>query len=583
MVLPQGWRFLTACILLLATQSGTSGQNYWDTFSHSSAVSGAFQQLPFCQETVEVNPPLLKFSEWSFSNTSVLLQLPVDPETRNFVRKVPNAIFSVVLPTPLSSPPILVAIADTALSELLDLDPCNCISSEHFVHFIAGSWPHPQGTHLAHRYGGHQFGLWAGQLGDGRAVLLGEYCNKRGEHWELQLKGSGRTPYSRNGDGRAVLRSSVREFLVSEAMHYLGVPTSRVASLVVSNERAWRDQFYDGHPRKERTGVVLRLAPSWFRIGSLEILYYSREFSLLKQLVDLIIEHHFPHITGPLKYVELFATVVNMTAQLIAQWQAVGFAHGVCNTDNFSLLSLTIDYGPFGFMESYDPDFVPNTSDDEGRYRFGNQPHVGLYNLEKLMQAMRRLLEKDWERAEEALHNYAHVFNAAYLGLMRQKLGLIGEDESDETLLVRLLELMQATQADYTMTLRELSEISMPGLLSGVPPQNYYWTLPRLQQYPEWKQWVKRYAARAETGHPAVSYREGLRMQRMQAANPRYILRNYMAERAIQLAEQGDYSEIHKLYRVLKRPFVRVEEAEAVGYAGSPPVWASSLRVSCSS
>ena len=524
---------------------------------------------------------LKKFSEWSFTSPSPLLGLPVDPEKKNFIRQVPNAIFSHCPPTPLSSPPTLAVLATGTLAELLDLDPSDCLSSQQFVEFVAGTWQHPGALHLAHRYGGHQFGMWAGQLGDGRAVLLGEYVDLRGQRWELQLKGSGRTPYSRRGDGRAVLRSSLREFLASEAMFHLGVPTSRAATVAVSEEQVWRDQFYDGHPKLEKTAVVLRVAPSWFRIGSLEILHRSGEHALLRELVDLILDTHFPHLRGPMQYHKLFSTIVNMTAQLVAHWQAVGFAHGVCNTDNFSLLGITIDYGPFGFMDSYDADYVPNTSDDQGRYSFSNQPHTGLYNSQKLMEAMGHLLREDLEWAQTALYGYAAVFNKEYLHLMRQKLGLATEDERDEGLVIRLLDLMQAAQADYTMTFRELSEVSVSELQCDTLPASY-WALPTLCQHPQWPQWLMLYASRVYSNHLATSYSEGIRMQKMQSANPRYILRNHMAETAIQLAERGDFSEVRRLHQVLMRPFENQPDADT-RYSRAPPPWAWRLKVSCSS
>ena len=566
--------------LVLATSQSFTNHIRNSKFSSRARESGFFLSQQLCQQNV-ADRTLLKFSQWSFANDTVLHKLPVDRERKNYVRKVSNAIFSSVLPTPLNPPPILAAIAIAPLADLLDLDPCDCASSAQFVDFVGGNWVHPTATPLSHRYGGHQFGYWAGQLGDGRAILLGEYRNRRGEHWELQLKGSGKTPYSRAGDGRAVLRSSVREFLASEAMHYLGVPTSRAVGLVVSEEPVWRDQFYDGHPQQERAAVVLRIAPSWFRIGSLEILHHSREYTLLKQLVDFTIDHYFLHINtvGPRKYAEFFATVVNETAAMVAHWQAVGFAHGVCNTDNFSLLSITIDYGPFGFMDDYDPDFVPNTSDDEGRYSFSNQPRVGFYNLQKLGDALSSLLESE---VESALRGYPLVFNEVYMDLMRRKLGLVGREERDEALVILLLQLMQVTKADYTITFRELSETILHNLVQGNLPETA-WATSKLRLHPKWSIWVTLYAARVRDSYPVVSYAEGLRMQGMQAANPCYVLRNWMAERAIQLAEHGDFSEIHQLYQVLRKPFERQSEGETAGYSRPPPPWSHSLRVSCSS
>ncbi len=562
---------------------------YYSASSTSETAPGpaARDQLHYCPSQLQVGR---KFSEWELSNDSLLLtRFPVDPEPQNFIRKVHSALFSQVRPTPFTSPPLLAAVADEVLTSILDLDPCDCVASEAFLGFVSGGLSEPSGVYLAHRYGGHQFGYWAGQLGDGRAVVVGEFVNKKGERWELQLKGSGKTPYSRHGDGRAVLRSSVREFLASEAMYHLGIPTSRAASLAVSEERAWRDQFYNGNIHQEKTAIVLRLAPSWFRIGSLEILHYSQEHDLLRDLVDFVIEQYFPHISGREKYVDFFATVVNQTAVLIARWLSVGFAHGVCNTDNFSLLSVTIDYGPFGFLDAFNPDFVPNSSDDDGRYSFRNQPHVGFFNLQKMFEAISFLfIEPELhEKAQTSLYAYPVAFNEAYVSAMRQKLGLgatTGLAEAEERLVVWLLEMMADNEADYTMCFRELSETDVVSLLGGNPHSDH-WAIRSLQSHSAWPQWVELYTTvlKIQEANSVVSYSEGLRLERMQEINPRYILRNYMAERAIRLAERGDFSEVHRLYRVLRRPFVRQGEAERAGYTAPPPSWSKDLLVSCSS
>ena len=537
------------------------------------------------------------FSDWSFSNKSPLLQFPIDLEKRNYVRQVYNVSFSNVTPIPFHSAPILAALSSSALQDVLDLDPCDCAHSQGFLSMASGGYPSsPNSLNLAHRYGGHQFGYWAGQLGDGRAVLVGSYINRKGDYWEVQLKGSGKTPYSRRGDGRAVIRSSVREFLASEALHSLGMPTSRAASLVVSNERTWRDQFYDGHPRQELTAIVTRLAPSWFRIGSLEILHYNQEFELLQQTVDFVIKQYFPKLTlldQSHQYAAFFDAVVTQTAEMIAQWQSLGFTHGVCNTDNFSLLSLTIDYGPFGFMEQYDPNFVPNTSDDEGMYRYQNQPSVGHFNLIKLQEAMKSLLingESDQLDMHKTAVVYTTAFNDAFLRLMGDKLGLEGIEDVQqlEILVSDLLQMMENQKADFTMTFRELSETTMVELVTDNLP-GHYWALPRLLAHNAWRSWLLHYhslSARlaASKLEFVASYTEGLRREQMQKRNPRYVLRNWMAEEAIRGAEGfGDFSVVHKLHRVLQSPFITQQEAEDSGYARPPPPWARELRVSCSS
>ncbi|RXM96826.1 Selenoprotein O [Acipenser ruthenus] len=325
-----------------------------------------------CSKTTE---NLHSLDVLEISSKRLLAAFPLDPVRENSVRTVKNCVFSVAQPTPLKGPLKVAAVSKEVLEDILDWD-VSAAETDDFIHFLSGGKLLPGSIPLAHRYGGHQFGVWAGQLGDGRAHLLGEYIN-------------------RNGDGRAVIRSSVREFLCSEVMHYLGIPTSRAASLIVSNEVVWRDQFYNGHVKKEKGAIVARVAKSWFRIGSLEILASFGEIDLLRKLLNFVIDEHFPsvHASDSDKYLDFFSRVVTDTANLIALWMSVGFAHGVCNTDNFSLLSITIDYGPFGFMESYNPNFVPNTSDDEGRYKIGNQANTGMYNLDKLREALNPVLD----------------------------------------------------------------------------------------------------------------------------------------------------------------------------------------------
>ncbi|ETE62820.1 hypothetical protein L345_11424, partial [Ophiophagus hannah] len=358
------------------------------------------------QDYCEKKQKLTTLDEWKLSTEMFTATLPIDHIQENYVREVQDCIFSVGYPTPFKSRVLLVAVSEEVLEEILDLD-MSASSSDDFLQFVSGTKIIFGSLPLTHRYGGHQFGSWAGQLGDGRAHLIGIYTNRFGSRWELQLKGSGRTPYSRRGDGRAVLRSSIREFLGSEAMHYLGIPTSRAASLVVSDDNIWRDQFYNGDIKKERGAIVLRVAKSWFRIGSLEILAQSGELDLL------------------------------------------------------SLLSITIDYGPFGFMDSYNPDFVPNTSDDEGRYKIGNQANVGMFNLNKLLKALNPLFSpRQKQLASQILEGYPEQYYKGFVELFKTKLGLLGENEDDGYLIAFLLKLMEDTRADFTMTFRQLSEIS---------------------------------------------------------------------------------------------------------------------------
>ncbi|XP_023404619.1 protein adenylyltransferase SelO-like isoform X2 [Loxodonta africana] len=492
--------------------------------------------------------------------------LPVDPVKENYVRKVKNCIFSVAFPTPFKSRVRLVAVSKEVLEGILDLD-LSVSETDDFIQLVSGEKIVFGSIPLAHRYGGHQFGIWADQLGDGRAQLIGVYMNRQGEKWELQLKGSGKTPYSRNGDGRAVLRSSVREFLCSEAMHYLGIPTSRAASVVVSDDDAWRDQFYNGNVEKERGAVVLRIAKSWFRIGSLEILTHYGELDLLRTLLDFIIQEHFPSIDvrEPDRYVEFLSVVVSETAGLIALWMSVGFAHGVCNTDNFSLLSITIDYGPYGFMEAYNPDFVPNTSDDEKRYKIGNQANIGMFNLHKLLHALNPLLDPRQKQL--------------FRELFKAKLGFLGEQEGDDDLIAFLLHLMEKTEADFTMTFRQLSEITQSQLLELNIPQ-HFWALKKVSEHELFPAWVSQYLLRLKSN---MNDSDSKRRKRMTSVNPRYVLKNWMAESAVQKAERNDFSEVRLLQQVLQRPFQMHSAAEKAGYSSPTPSWAKDLRVSCSS
>ncbi|XP_023367241.1 uncharacterized protein LOC105886697 [Otolemur garnettii] len=518
---------------------------------------------------------------WTLSSENLIAVLPVDPVMENYVRKVKTCIFSVAFPTPFKSRVRLVAVSKEVLEDILDLD-LSVSKTDDFIQLVSGKKLVFGSVPLAHRYGGHQFGVWADQLGDGRAHLLGIYVNRQGEKWELQLKGSGKTPYSRNGDGRAVLRSSVREFLCSEAMHYLGIPTSRAASLVVSDDEVWRDQFYNGTITKERGAIVLRVAKSWFRIGSLEILAHYGELDLLRTLLDFVIQEHFPSVDvrEPDRYVDFFSIVVSETAQLVALWMSVGFAHGVCNTDNFSLLSITIDYGPFGFMEAYNPDFVPNTSDDERRYKIGNQASIGMFNLNKLLQALNPLLNpRQKQLAADILEGYPVLYYTRFRKLFQAKLGLLGEREGDEDLIAFLLHLMQETEADFTMTFRQLSEITQSQLLELNIPQQF-WALKTISKHKLFPAWVSQYLLRLKSN---MKDSDSERRKRMTTVNPRYVLKNWMAESAVQKAEKNDFSEVRLLQQVLQYPFQKHSAAEKAGYASPTPSWAKDLRVSCSS
>ncbi|XP_055340048.1 protein adenylyltransferase SelO, mitochondrial-like [Paramacrobiotus metropolitanus] len=510
----------------------------------------------------------------------MLLNLPIDSIIKSQAF-IPRTVFSKVSPTSLKTRSKLAAVSTDALSRILDLDAESVADSELFVDFVSGNAVLSGSVPLAHRYGGHQFGSWANQLGDGRAVLLGEYINSHGEYWELQLKGSGKTPYSRAGDGRAVIRSSVREFLASEAMFHLGIPTSRAAALVVSDDPVYRDQFYDGHMKTERAAVVLRLAPSWFRIGSLEILARNGEHDELKQLVEFVLQHYFhayitPKEYGQDDYIQLYGIIVNQTADLMAKWQSVGFAHGVCNTDNFSLLSITIDYGPFGFLDAYDPNFIPNSSDDEGRYAYKKQPEVGFFNLNKLREAMLPLIQSP-AQLDAALEKYWNRFYRAYNREFMKKFGVIREHQDSQKLIAVFLDILTATGADFTASFRQLNLLLLAEDVVQIPTDA--WALHKASRHKKWNYFTSLYRNIALD----IRLSDSERINVINSTNPVYILRNWMAQQAIMTAEQDDFSEVNDLWQILRTPYTEQAYAEKRGFSRESPKWAKYLKVSCSS
>ncbi len=406
-------------------------------------------------------------------------------------------------------------------------------------------------------YSGHQFGVWAGQLGDGRALLLGEIDTPAGA-MEVQLKGSGLTPYSRMGDGRAVLRSSIREFLCSEAMHALGIPTTRALAVVASPQPVRRETM-------ETAAVVTRVAPSFLRFGHFEHFAHSAQSTAaLQQLFDAATRRYFPGVDGPAALLE---EVARRTARLVAQWQLVGFCHGVMNTDNMSLLGLTIDYGPFGFLDAFDPMHVCNHSDDQGRYAYARQPGVAFWNLHALAQSLLPLIEGPKEAASEqllaALQPYKSEFAAAMVSGLRAKLGLVAEHDGDAALADDLLKLMAEDRADFTITWRRLS--SLPAARDC------------FLQREKFDAWAERYTARLALDNSSDTERAA----RMHRANPKFVLRNHLAQTAIERAQQGDFSQTQRLLKVLERPYD--EQPENDTDAGFPPTWATQLEVSCSS
>ncbi len=359
----------------------------------------------------------------------------------NSFAALPDVFYSRVAPTPFQTQPRLIHFNAQAAA-LLDLESC-VQHDPRFAEIFSGKQKIPGMDPIAMLYAGHQFGHYVPQLGDGRAILLGETTNTRGEKWEIQLKGSGLTPYSRDADGRAVLRSSIREYLCSEAMHGLGIPTTRALCLIGSEDEVYRERIETG-------AMITRLAPSHVRFGSFEVFYYREQYDHIRTLADYIIAQHYPELAETEdRYLRLLQTVVERSARLLAQWQAVGFAHGVMNTDNMSILGLTLDYGPYGFMENYQPGFICNHSDYRGRYAFDKQPDIGLFNLSCLAQTFLPLIEFD--AAKAALDAYPARLTRHYQNLMAKKLGFKNVTQRLPSLLKELLEQMQQSRVDYTI------------------------------------------------------------------------------------------------------------------------------------
>ena len=505
--------------------------------------------------------------------------LPGDSDSGWWPRQVVGALYSRVDPTPVAAPRLIAWSAEMAA--VLGLEETE-IQAPEFAQIFAGNALVEGMEPFAANYGGHQFGQWAGQLGDGRAITLGEAITAAGERWELQLKGAGPTPYSRTADGRAVLRSSVREFLCSEAMHHLGIPTTRALCLVTTGEQVMRDMFYDGHPALEAGAIVCRAAPSFIRFGNFELPASRRDIALLEKLVDFTIRRDFPELGSNLAAASpeevraaWYAEVCERTAQMIAGWMRVGFVHGVMNTDNMSILGLTIDYGPYGWIDDFDPMWTPNTTDAGGRrYRFGAQEQVAQWNLSRLAQALVPVFSTtdplyagmDRYVAELTRHNRRNI--AAKLGL--------AECLDDDVELMRALQgLLHEAEVDMTLFFRSLAEVDVdaPAL---APLHGAFYDADKLRRaQPAFDAWLDRYAARVRRDAVPAEFRR----QNMNAVNPRYVLRNYLAQQAIDRADNGDYSGITGLLEVLRRPYADQPGADA--YAARRPDWARH-RAGCS-
>ena len=468
--------------------------------------------------------------------------------------------FSPVVPSRLDQP--TKVSSNSLLATQLGIDPAD-LESQTMLDLVSGNFGTANIKPIALVYSGHQFGVWAGQLGDGRAMTLGELpvtgADGKTELWDIQLKGAGPTPYSRFADGRAVLRSSIPEYLCSEAMHGLGIASTRALCLLDSKTRIYREDVESG-------AIVCRVARSHIRFGSFEHFHYRNQPEGVAALADYVIDRHFPEWAAEHnRYLKLFTQTVENTAKMIAQWQAVGFSHGVMNTDNMSILGDTLDYGPFGFLDSYNPNFICNHSDSHGRYSFKNQPSVGLWNLNALATSLMSLLSSDELIA--VLKTYEPHYLTHYRALMAAKLGLLEYRDDDEQLLNSLLELLQKNALDYSLFFRQLCTFSA----TDQSVRDHFIDRDAFDLWAE--QYLQRLVQQPLTDQQ--------RCAKMLRTNPKYVLRNYMAQAAIEKAQQGDYSEVNLLLRVLQNPFDEHPEAEK--YAGLPPDWADHISVSCSS
>ncbi len=508
-------------------------------------------------------------------------ELPGDPSDAPHPRQVHGACWSPVTPRRCAAPRLVAHAPEVA--GLLGLGEAQT-ASQAFVEVFSGNRLLPGMQPFAMCYGGHQFGHWAGQLGDGRAINLGQAVAADGSRLMLQLKGAGRTPYARHADGLAVLRSSLREFLCSEAMHHLGVPTTRALSLVLTGETVLRDMFYDGHPAHEPGAVVCRVAPSFTRFGNFQIFASRGDVDTLRRLADYTLTHDFPHLgpPSPDAYLAMFAEVCRRTAEMVVHWMRVGFVHGVMNTDNLSILGQTIDYGPYGWLEDFDPGWTPNTTDGEGRrYCYGAQPEIAQWNLVQLANALHPLVD-DVAGLQAAVDGYADHYATAWPEMMLAKLGLEGFDAGRDTALLNgLLELLQLAETDMTLFFRRLADVPTAADLDDdarLAPLREAWydpATPDGPKRPKLLAWLAAYASRVRE----AGVDDATRRTRMHAVNPKYVLRNYLAQEAIDLAEQGDFSRVHELLDLLRRPYA--EQPERERFAARRPEWARH-RAGCS-
>ena len=504
-------------------------------------------------------------------------QFPGDESGKQHPRQTPGVLYSKALPTPVRAPKLL-AWSDELARELGIKKPTDAQD----INILAGNLVTPSMDPYAARYAGHQFGHWAGQLGDGRAITLGEWETPEGKSVELQLKGAGPTAYSRRADGRAVLRSSVREYLMSEAMHYLGIPTTRALSLVSTGDEVMRDMFYSGNPQYEPGAIVMRTAPSFLRFGSFEMPAAAKEAENLQQLAGWTIERYYPHITGEDKIIRWFSEVTERTARLMAEWMRVGFVHGVMNTDNMSVLGLTIDYGPFSFLDDFDPDFTPNTTDLPGRrYSFGNQPSIAQWNLARLAGALAPLL-RSTDPLVTVLEGYGEQFLEAHYANMGNKLGLDEVKQEDITLLGLFEKTLTLIKPDMTIFYQLLANFTLGTEKKEEVlfhfKESFYQEL-KAEQAEALLSLMKNYSARMQKN--TLSAEES--KKRMRENNPRFILRNYLLHQAIEELEKGQDRLFIKLQQAIKEPY----SGKFDEFFAKRPAWAEKKAgcsmLSCSS
>jgi len=510
-------------------------------------------------------------------NNRFTAELPADPDLTNEIRQVKNTLFSYVNPTKPSNPKLIHASEEVA--ELVGISKDE-IHSEEFLNTFSGKEIYPKTHSFAMCYAGHQFGNWAGQLGDGRAINLTE-VEYNNQFFTLQLKGAGKTPYSRTADGLAVLRSSIREYLCAEAMHHLGVPTTRSLSLILSGDQVLRDILYNGNPAYEKGAIVCRVAPSFIRFGSFEMLTSRNELKNLKQFVEFTIKHYFPEITGEQKeqYLQFFKKVADTTREMILHWQRVGFVHGVMNTDNMSIHGITIDYGPYGWLENYDPDWTPNTTDSQNRrYRFGNQPQVAQWNLFQLANALYPLINEA-APLEKILDSFIIDFEEDYKAMFLSKLGIFTSSEADDKIIKGLEEILQLSETDMTIFFRHLSQIKkQDSVEQAFEKIEYAFYSPeeiKEKVLDAWQKWLSVYLKRLDT----ETFSDEERASKMNLINPKYVLRNYMAQLAIDAADKEDYSLVDELFQLLKNPYD--EQPESEKWFAKRPDWART-KVGCS-